>query len=66
MLKFSRERRKEGPSRQEERFVQRCGGVKGSGLFRVVTNPVARMKGVEGGVAADGGGRGGGQVLGPR
>lgn len=46
--------------------MQRCGGVKGSGLFRVVTNPVARMKGVEGGVAADGGGRGGGQVLGPR
>jgi len=33
-------------SRQEEQFVQRCGGVKGYDLFRAAITSVARLKGV--------------------
>ena len=35
-----------GHSRQKEQFVQRCRGVKGYVLFRLVTNSAARVKGV--------------------
>lgn len=34
-----------GHSRQEEQFVQRCGGVKGYDLFRESISSVARLKG---------------------
>lgn len=43
-----------GHPRQKEQFVQRCGGVEGYVLFRAVTNSMARVQGVERGVAVDG------------